>query len=87
MTREHVRTLATQDSLIPRLINFMGGDPDLYAKDVEYELKKSPGRRFGSSQYIRDAQVQRDYVKLRTRIKDFKDEYVGVEHIYLAPFK
>ena len=68
---EHVHyALATQeDGLIPRLINFMGGDPDLYAKDVEYELKKSPGRRFEQPIYTRRAGSARLCLKLRTRQK------------------
>ena len=84
---EHVHyALATQeDGLIPRLISFMGGDPDLYAKDVEYELKKIPRvEGSGATNIYATRRFSEIMLKAEDEAKDFKDEYVGVEHIYLA---
>lgn len=84
---EHVHyALATQeDGLIPRLISFMGGAPDLYAKDVEYELKKIPRvEGSGATNIYATRRFSEIMLKAEDEAKDFKDEYVGVEHIYLA---
>ena len=84
----HAALLAQEDGLIPKLISFMGENADLVAKDVELELEKMP-KVYGSgasSMYV-TRRFNEILLHAEDEAKKFKDEYIGVEHIYLALLK
>ena len=81
----HLALLTQEDGLIPRLINFMGINCDLLINDVENELKKQPAV-YGTAASSLYATRRLNEILLHAgdEAGKFKDEYVGVEHIYLA---
>lgn len=81
----HLALLSQEDGLIPRLITFMEGDPSLVERDVEAELGKLPsvyGNGVGSLYASR--RFNEILVHATDEAKKFKDEFTGVEHLYLA---
>ncbi len=79
----HNSLLAQDDGLIPKLVQMAGADPALLLSDVEAELNKLPKVMGGDGLY-----ATRRFNKLlldgQDRAKAFKDEFAGVEHLYLA---
>lgn len=87
---EHLHlVLATQeDGLIPKLIGYMGHDLALYIKDVETELEKLP-KVYGNatSSLYATRRFNQILLQAEDEAKRFKDEYISVEHIYIALLK
>lgn len=81
----HLALLTQEEGLIPRLISFMGINNDLLAGDVEKELEKLPSV-YGSnaSNIYATRRLNEILLHAGDEAGKFKDEYVGVEHIYLA---
>jgi len=81
----HYALLKQEDGLIPKLIEMMGINIDLIVRDVEKELEKMP-RIYGSSASIPYAtrRFNEILINAEDESKRFKDEFTGVEHIYLA---
>jgi len=81
----HLALLTQEDGLIPKLIEFMGEAPALVEKDVEAELERVP-KVYGSAASSLYATRRFNEILLHAgdEAKKFKDEYVGVEHMYLA---
>lgn len=81
----HLALLTQENGLIPRLISFMGLNINLLISDVERELQKQPGvyGNAASSLYI-TRRLNEVLISASDEAAKFKDEYVGVEHIYLA---
>ena len=74
--------LKDKDGLIPKILEYMGVNKDLFTKDIEREIEKLPKQQ-GGSIYPND-----DFRKVLERAvkhqEDFKDEYTSVEHLYMA---
>ena len=81
----HLALLRQQEGLVPRLLTYMGLDVETLAREVQGEIDRLPkvsgsgaGQLYASrgfSQLLNEAE----------RIAgQFKDEYVSVEHLYLA---
>ena len=74
--------LKDKDGLIPKILEYMGVNKDLFTKDIEREIEKLPKQQ-GGSIYPND-----DFRKILERAvkhqEDFKDEYTSVEHLYMA---
>lgn len=87
---EHIHyALANQeDGLIPKLIGYMGQDIRLYTKDIEHELEKQP-RVYGggATNLYATRRLNEILVHAEDEAKRLKDEYTGVEHIYMALLK
>ena len=81
----HFALLTQEEGLIPRLINVMGINIDWLINDVENVLKKQPAV-YGATASGLYATRRLNEILLHAgdEAKKFKDEYVGVEHIYLA---
>lgn len=84
----HYALINQEDGLIPRLIGYMGHDVELYAKDIETELDKLPQIRGSAadSVYI-SRRLSELLIHSQDEAKRFKDDYTGVEHIYIALLK
>ena len=78
----HLSLLEDKDGLIPKVLSLMGIDHELVKADVEDKIEKLP-KQIGGSLY-----ASRIYNKIlidaEDEAKKFKDEYVSVEHLYLA---
>ena len=84
----HMALLTQEDGLIPKLISYMGIDTGLLARDVQKELDKLPAV-YGTSASGLYATRRLNQILLQAadEADRFKDEYAGVEHIYLALLK
>jgi ATP-dependent Clp protease ATP-binding subunit ClpB len=84
----HFALLEQEEGLIPRLINYMGINLELYKKDLLEEIEKLP-KVYGSgtsNPYI-TRRFNEILIKSEDEAKTFRDEYVGVEHIYISLLK
>ena len=83
----HYGLINQQDGLIPRVISYMGINAPLIKNDIEREIDKLPKQTGGGGALY----SSRGYTKIRIsaeeEAKRFGDEYVGVEHIYIALLK
>jgi ATP-dependent chaperone ClpB len=84
----HMALLLQEDGLIPKLITLMGANADLVKKDMEKELDKIPAvYGAGASSLYASRRFNEILIHAEDEAKKFKDEYVSVEHIYLALMK
>ncbi len=74
------------EGLIPKLINLMGEKSELVRNDVEREVERLPKQLGGGSLYN-----SRTYTKILLKAEDeakkMNDEYIGVEHLFIALLK
>lgn len=84
----HLAMLDQDDGLIPKLISYMGINVEMYRNDVERELEKLP-KVFGSgaSSMYATRRLNEILIRAEDEAKKFKDDYTGVEHIYIALLK
>jgi ATP-dependent Clp protease ATP-binding subunit ClpB len=84
----HLALLTQEDGLIPRLLSFMGVNAELVISDIEKELDKQPGvYGTAASSLYATRRLNEILMHAGDEAGKFKDEYVGVEHIYLALLK
>ena len=86
---EHLHyALATQqDGLIPKLLGYMGIDTAQYVRSIEAELNKLPKVQGASASVYASRRFSELIVKAQDEAKQFKDEYTGVEHLFIALLK
>ncbi|MDR7869757.1 MAG: ATP-dependent chaperone ClpB [Tissierellaceae bacterium] len=81
----HYSLVNQDEGLIPRVISYMGENPQIIKKDIESEIEKLP-KQTGGSIY-----PSRTYTNILNssmdEAKKFGDEYVGTEHIYIRLLK
>ncbi len=84
----HLALLMQEEGLIPRLISFMGLNTELLISDVKKELEKQPAV-YGTAASNLYATRRLNEILLHAvdEAEKFKDEYTGVEHIYLSLLK
>jgi len=84
----HYALSVQQDGLIPKLLGYMGKDTALYVKDLENELNKLPRIQGSSvSEVYATRRMSEILIRAQDEAKRFKDDYAGVEHLYLALLK
>ena len=74
--------LTIQDSIIPKLIEKMGIDNNVFLARVDEALKKRTKVQGGKA-YV-GADLNKVLLKSEDEMKAMGDEYVSVEHIFLA---
>ncbi|GHU75181.1 chaperone protein ClpB [Clostridia bacterium] len=79
----HLALVEQQEGLIPRLLGLMGVDVGAVRTALEAALSREPSVQ-GGSQLYPTRRFQEILVKAQDEAKRFRDEYTGVEHIYLA---
>jgi ATP-dependent Clp protease ATP-binding subunit ClpB len=81
----HLALLTQEEGLIPRLVSFMGLNTELLINDVKKELEKQPAV-YGTAASSLYATRRLNEILLHAvdEAEKFKDEYTGVEHIYLS---
>lgn len=83
----HYALSAQDDGLIPKLLGYMGLDTAQYVRSVENELNKLPKVQGASASVYASRRFSELLVKAQDEAKRFKDEYTGVEHLYIALLK
>lgn len=83
----HHSLVNQEEGLIPRVISYMGENLQLVKGDVDREVDKLP-KQSGAGGALYPSRI---YTKVlmdaEEEAKKFGDEYVGVEHIYIALLK
>jgi len=80
----HYSLINQQDGLIPKLIGLMGKDLSLYTIDVTREVENLPKQSGADGSLYPSRAYTKVLLDAEDSIKKSNDEYVGVEHIYLA---
>ncbi|MCR4600470.1 MAG: ATP-dependent chaperone ClpB [Clostridia bacterium] len=79
----HMALLRMREGLIPKLLEYMQIQVKQVEQDVQAELDKLP-RVQGNSQLYATVRFNRLLMDAEKSAQKFKDEYIGVEHLYLA---
>lgn len=80
----HLALLEQQDGLIPKLLTAMGADPASVKADVQAEIDRIPKVSGGSDNMYGTRRFNKIFMDAEAIAGQFTDEYVSVEHIYLA---
>lgn len=84
ITRVHYAIISDSDGLIPKLLEAMNVDVNSLKADLKSDLEKLPKVSGSSAQLYMSSELNNVLTKAEKIASDFKDEYVSVEHLYLA---
>lgn len=80
----HLALVMQQDGLIPKLLKFMEINVGAVIGDLQEEMEKLPKVTGGADNMYSSRRLSQILMKAEKIAGDFKDEYVSVEHMYLA---
>ena len=80
----HLALLEHKDGLIPKLLKYMNADPEQLSGAVRMELDKLPKVSGAADNVYMSRRLSALFVRAESIAEEFKDEYVSVEHLYLA---
>ncbi len=80
----HLALLQQKEGLIPKLLKFMNIDESAVENEVKGELDKLPKVSGGADGLYASRKLSQLLVSAEKIAEQFKDEYVSVEHLYLA---
>lgn len=80
----HYAIISDSDGLIPKLLEAMNVDLKSLKADLKSDLEKLPKVSGSSAQLYMSSELNNVLTKAEKIASDFKDEYVSVEHLYLA---
>lgn len=80
----HLALLMQQDGLIPKMMSLMNINQGEMIGELEAELQKLPKVQGGSDQMYSSRRLNQLLLNAEKIASDFKDDYVSVEHLYLA---
>ncbi len=80
----HMALMQQQDGLIPKLLGLMGIDAKGVETALEGELAKFPQVSGGADNVYASRRLNEIIIKAEKLAGEFKDEYVSVEHLYMA---
>ena len=80
----HLALLMQKDGLIPKLLKYMEVNPNLMIGDLEEEMEKLPKVSGDADNIYASRRLNQILMNAEKKADEFKDEYVSVEHIYLA---
>ena len=80
----HLALLMQKDGLIPKLLKFMGVNTGEVIGAVQSEIDKLPKVSGGAESMYSTRRLQQILLNAEKKAEKMKDEYVSVEHLYLA---
>lgn len=80
----HYAIISDSDGLLPKLLEAMNVDVNSLKADLKSDLEKLPKVSGSSAQLYMSSELNNVLTKAEKIASDFKDEYVSVEHLYLA---
>ena len=79
----HLALVTQEDGLIPMLLSGMNGSFQQYKSVLEDQVSKRP-KVVGNAQPYASRKFNEKLIQAEEEAKEFKDDYVSVEHLYLA---
>lgn len=80
----HLALMMQKDGLIPKLVKFMNIDPTSIVADLQEEMEKLPRVSGAADNMYSSRRLSQILMRAEKIADEFKDEYVSVEHLYLA---
>ena len=80
----HLALLRQREGLVPRLLTYMGLDVNALMGEVQREIDRLPKVSGGGGQLYASRRFTKLLMDAEKTAEQFKDEYVSVEHLYLA---
>ena len=80
----HLALMMQKDGLIPKLVKYMGVEPSLVIADLEAEMQKLPKVSGAAGNVYASRRLSELFIQAEKEADQFKDDYVSVEHLYLA---
>jgi len=80
----HMALLLQQEGLIPKLLNFMSVNNGALIGDLQVELSKLPKVQGGGDSMYASRRLNQLLMNADKIANEFKDEFISVEHLYLA---
>ncbi len=80
----HMALLMQKDGLIPKLLKYMNVDATAMIADVQEALEKLPKVSGNADNMYSSRRLSQLLMRAEKIAEEFKDEYVSVEHLYLA---
>lgn len=80
----HMALLQQKDGLIPKLLTYMEVDAEALKSDLQHDLDMLPKVTGGDQNIYASRRFNELFIKAEKICGDFKDEYVSVEHVYMA---
>ena len=80
----HLALMMQKDGLIPKLVKFMHIDPTSIVADLQEEMEKLPRVSGAADNMYSSRRLSQILMRAEKIADEFKDEYVSVEHLYLA---
>jgi ATP-dependent Clp protease ATP-binding subunit ClpB len=80
----HLALMLQQDGLIPKLVKYMEIEPAKIVGDLEARIEQLPKVSGGDDQIYTTRRLNQLLINAEKYATSFKDEFISVEHIYLA---
>ena len=80
----HLALLMQKDGLIPKLLKYMEVDPAYMIAELEEQIEKLPKVSGAADNIYASRRLNQILMNAEKEAEHFKDEYVSVEHLYLA---
>lgn len=80
----HAALMDQNDGLIPKLLNNMGIDSSAVSAEIRAELDKIPKVSGGGDNIYASRSFNKLFMDAERYAEQFKDDFVSVEHLYLA---
>lgn len=80
----HKALISQNDGLIPKLLNYMNVNKAGLEAELDSELSKLPKVSGNVDNVYMSRDLNKLFIQAEKIAEDFKDEYVSVEHLYLA---
>ena len=80
----HMALIVQQDGLISKILKYISADADELKRDLNKEIEKLPKISGGASQMYAGNSLTKLLLKGEEICRSFGDDFVSVEHIYLA---
>ena len=80
----HMALLMQKDGLIPKLLKYLNVDTTAVIADVQEALEKLPKVSGNADNMYSSRRLSQLLMRAEKIAEEFKDEYVSVEHLYLA---
>ena len=80
----HLSLMMQKEGLIPKLVSYMGVDPTAVIADLEAEMEKIAKVSGNADQVYMSRRLNQLFINAESNADRFKDEYVSVEHLYMA---